>query len=369
MPERLIAVLAHCRRWLERRMTGAQHAPAFDYHGNIPLLTRLTAHLGIIALVILGLLFGGLEISAGQSEPVAALEESGELPPIQLDEQAGPVDLTLAAIPFTIIPKRVRNEVVQYVVAPNDTVTGIAARFHVSADSILWANEKLMDNPDMLSIGQNLNIPPTTGVLYVVQKDDTIQTIAARFKAKVADVLNDPFNQGNHDLKSNPPQLAVGGFLMVPGGSKPFTTARITYSSTAPSGAARGTSNFVWPTRACVTQSFWGRHSGIDLAGPLGTAVTAADSGYVQVVGWDTRGYGNMILLNHGNGFLTRYGHLSAFNVTAGQSVKKGDLIGRIGSTGRSTGPHLHFEVIQNGVARNPSYYVTGKAPGRCAGY
>jgi murein DD-endopeptidase MepM/ murein hydrolase activator NlpD len=120
---------------------------------------------------------------------------------------------------------------------------------------------------------------------------------------------------------------------------------------------------------ACISQIFWSRHSGIDLAAPTGTPIDAADSGYVQIVGWDNTGYGNMILLNHGNGFLTRYGHLSAFNVEPGQSVKRGGLIGRVGSTGHSTGPHLHFEVIFQGVPRNPAYFVVGRAPGRCPGY
>ncbi len=340
-----------------------------EHRSNIPLLARLTAHLGIIALVIIGLLLSGIEIRAAGPDPTQATDPNGDLPPIQLAQAGDPGNLTLAAIPFTIIPKRPRLQVVQYVVSPNDTVTGIAARYHISADSVLWANDKLLDNPDLLSVGQTLNIPPVSGVLYTIQKDDTIQSIAARFKAQAADILNDPFNQSNHDFKSTPPVLALGVFLMVPGGSKPFVTKKVTYQSTAPTGAARGTSNFVWPVAACITQLFWTHHSGIDLAAPIGSPVYAADSGYAQIVGWDNTGYGNMILLNHGNDFLTRYGHLSAFMIEAGQSVKKGQLIGRVGSTGHSTGPHLHFEVILGGVPRNPLFYVGGRAPSHCYGY
>ncbi len=340
-----------------------------EHRSNIPLLARLTAHLGIIALVIGGLLLSGIEIRAASPEPNPVEDSGSDLPPIQFGDEANNGDLTIAAVPFTIAPKRIRREVVQYVVAPGDTVTGIAARFHISADSVLWANAKLEDNPDMLSVGQNLNIPPTSGVLYTLQKGDTLQAVAARFKAKLEEIINDPFNQSNHDFKVSPPDLVEGTFLMVPGGSKPFVTKKVTYKTSSPTGAARGTSNFVWPVAACVSQVFWARHSGIDLAAPKGSAVYAADSGFVEIVGWDNTGYGNMILLNHGNGFLTRYGHLSAFNVEPGQSVKKGALIGRVGSTGHSTGPHLHFEVILQGVYRNPSYYVAGRAPGRCPGY
>jgi murein DD-endopeptidase MepM/ murein hydrolase activator NlpD len=337
---------------------------------NLPLLTRYTAHLGIIALTLIALLFTGVQIRAVGPNSEASQSVGQALPPIEFQDQSNPDNLTLAVVPFTIAPARVRREVEQYQVQSGDTVTGIAARFGVSADSILWANAKLEDDPDMLSLGQTLNIPPTSGVLYTVSNGDTLEAIAAKFRAKVADILNDPFDQSNHDLQANPPQLTVGTFLMVPGGSKPFTTRRVSYSSTAPSGTARGTSNFIWPVPgACVSQIFWSRHSGIDLAASTGTRILAADSGYVQIVGWDSTGYGNMILLNHGNGFLTRYGHLSAFNVEPGQSVKRGDLIGRVGSTGHSTGPHLHFEVIFQGVPRNPAYFVAGREPSRCPGY
>lgn len=368
MPEAYNATIVQLLQWLGRISEKVRGTHA-EHRSNIPLLARLTAHLGIIALVIIGLLVSGIEIRAASPQPDRTVDLGSDLPPIQLSDESNSGNLTIAAVPFTIVPKRVRREVVQYVVGPGDTVTGIALRFHISADSVLWSNAKLEDNPDMLSIGQNLNIPPTSGVLYTVQKGDTVESIAAKFKANSADILNDPFDQSNHDLKSNPPQLTLGAFIMVPGGEKPFVVRKIIYRSSLPSGAARGTSNFIWPVHACITQLFWARHPGYDLAAAKGTPVYAADSGFVEVVGWDNTGYGNMILINHGNGFVTRYAHLSAFNVEPGQSVKKGDLIGRVGNTGHSTGPHLHFEVIFGGVQRNPAYFITGKAPSRCSGY
>jgi murein DD-endopeptidase MepM/ murein hydrolase activator NlpD len=248
-------------------------------------------------------------------------------------------------------------------------VTRIAARFHISPESILWANAKLQDNPDQLSIGQNLNIPPTTGVLYTVQNGDTVAGISARFKAKVQDILGDPLNATLHDLKSNPPKLAVGQFLMVPKGQKALEGKRVIAVGKAPRGAARGTSVFMWPTSGCIYQVFWRAHGALDLDNVIGTPIYAADSGYVAAAGggWNY-GYGNMVLLDHSNGYLTRYGHLNVIMVVAGQSVKKGQLIGRMGTTGNSTGPHLHFEVIRNGALVDPRYQVSGRAPARCPG-
>ncbi len=344
---------------------------------NIPLLARLTAHLGIIALVIFGLLMSSVEIRAAGADTGPVNDPYGGLGPLGNLQQENSGSLVIYQNPFTsraesnqaqdTAPQKPRTEVVQWTVGPGDTVTGIASRFHVSADSVLWANAKLQDNPDMLSIGQNLNIPPTTGVLVTVQQGDTVEALAKRFQAKAQDVYNDIFNQDHHDLKSAPPKLKVGEFLMIPGGSKPFVATKPPVTGKAPAVAPKGTTNFITPVSACLTQIFWARHSGVDLAAPIGTPVYAADSGYAAVVGWDNTGYGNMVLINHGNGYMTRYGHLSAFAVSPGQAIKKGQLIGRVGSTGHSTGPHLHFEIILNGAFRNPAYYI--KIPGWCPGY
>lgn len=337
---------------------------------NVPLLTRLTAHLGILALVIIGLLLSGIEIRAANT-PIKydpATQESGLPDPNSFGANGNTTDLKLQVNPFTVElkTKTVRREVVQYAVKPGDNVSAIASHFGISPDSVLWANAKLEDNPDLLSVGQVLNIPPVNGVLYTVGKGDSLPVIAARFKAQIPDILADPFNQANHDFQASPPVLAEGEFLMVPGGEKPYVARKVIYKANTPAGAAKGTSNFMWPVSGCVSQYFWTRHPGVDIASSKGNSVIAADSGYVEQVGWDNSGYGNMILINHGNGFVTRYAHLSAFAVGAGQSVKRGQMIGRVGSTGHSTGPHLHFEIINAGAHRNPSYFVGGRAPGAC---
>jgi murein DD-endopeptidase MepM/ murein hydrolase activator NlpD len=336
---------------------------------NVSLFTRLTAHLGIIALVLIGLLLSGIELQA-QQQPRNYDEPSqvtDDLPEINLDANNQQSDLTLSAVPLTAPTKKERREVTTYDVKPGDNVSVIAARFGVTPDSVIWANATLENNPDALTVGQELLVPPVSGVLHKVAKGETIVSIAARFKADPAAIFNDPFNQTIHDFKAANPILVPDAFIMVPGGSKPIVVRQVQYSATTPGNAIKGTSNFQWPTAACISQFYWARHPGLDLANSQGTAVVASDGGFVQFVGWDNSGYGNMILINHGNGAITRYAHLSAFAVAAGASVQKGQLIGRIGSTGRSTGPHLHFELIVNGVHRNPTQILQGKTPRNCS--
>jgi murein DD-endopeptidase MepM/ murein hydrolase activator NlpD len=107
-----------------------------------------------------------------------------------------------------------------------------------------------------------------------------------------------------------------------------------------------------------LTQGFWTGHRAIDLAIPIGTPVRAADSGFVVLAGEDDSGYGKRIMINHGACFETLYAHLSATYVAPGDSVQRGQIIGLSGNSGRSTGPHLHFEVRCNGVQYNPVSYL-----------
>ena len=128
---------------------------------------------------------------------------------------------------------------------------------------------------------------------------------------------------------------------------------------------------FAWPAQGLLTQRYWSGHLGIDIANRTGTPILAADDGYVVMAGRDTWGYGNQVLIDHGNGFLTRYAHLDTIKVKAGQSVSKNQQIGTMGSTGRSTGPHLHFEVIHRVAcgaipwASCPSTLLTSKTGAR----
>ncbi|MBI4786004.1 MAG: peptidoglycan DD-metalloendopeptidase family protein [Chloroflexi bacterium] len=202
----------------------------------------------------------------------------------------------------------------------------------------------------MLTIGQSLTILPVNGVYHTVANGETLETIAKKHSADVKALVSFELNQLNPGAG-----LALGQWLVVPGGKNAIVQKQVrAYSGAIPPSAARGTGNFGWPVSGVITQKFWAFHQGIDVGAPTGTPVTAADSGFVTFAGFDTTGFGKMILIDHGDGFTTLYGHLDRFAVAAGDSVKKGQLIGRVGNTGNSTGPHLDFRIRQNGVWRNP---------------
>ena len=280
--------------------------------------------------------------------PVLASNWSDDVQPLE------PTYFSKAPLFHTEIVKRARREVMVYRVVGGDTIVGIAKNFGLSPESVLWANEKLELNPGFLRIAQELFIPPTTGVLHEVKAGDTLEALAKKYKADVATITNFEFN-----ALVQPFTLRVGQKVMVPGGEKPFQQQTIyAYSGPIPASAAKGFGRFNWPLRAAISQGFWTGHRGIDMGVPPGTRITAADSGFVVLAGDDGSGYGRRILINHGSCFETLYAHLSEVFVTPGDSVQRGQLIALSGNTGRSTGPHLHFEVRCNGVQYNPLSYL-----------
>jgi murein DD-endopeptidase MepM/ murein hydrolase activator NlpD len=337
---------------------------------DIPLLTRIASHVGLLLLMLVTIAASGVQFSLNLDRGGPISNDAADAEPFNpfdpaIEEEAA---LARAPMPITIAPKRTRRDVVKYSVQPGDNVSVIAERFEITGDSILWANPKLEDNPDSLSIGQVLNIPPVSGVLVTVQNNDTLKALAEKYKSTktkpeqlIQNIVALDFNQERHDLQEPDLTLTAGQYLMIPGGYKPYVPRVVTvYSGPIPNTAARGTGSFGWPVSGRITQGFKTFHRALDIGAPTGKPVVAADSGYVVQAGWSNVGYGFMILINHGNGYLTRYAHLSALNVEVGDSVKKGQMIGRVGSTGNSTGPHLHFEIIRNGVHRNPFGLLPG---------
>jgi LysM repeat protein len=270
----------------------------------------------------------------------------------------------------TNIPEnRPRYETVQHTVARGDSIFAIAKDFNVKPETVLWANyDTLNDSPDSLRIGQVLNVPPVDGVFYQWKEGDTLDSVAANFDAKVDDILTWPGN--NLDLTN--PTVEVGQYIMIPGGHREFkqwiipTIARgksgtAGVGSKSCSGGAVGSGSFVWPAgnHYLSGNDYWSGHLGIDIAGTEGSPVYAADSGVVTLAtgGWNG-GYGNVIMIDHGNGYATLYGHLSQINVGVCQSVGAGQTIGAIGNTGNSFGAHLHFEVRENGGFVNPWFVL-----------
>ena len=254
------------------------------------------------------------------------------------------------AVPQTL-SQRSADEIVIYVVEAGDTIFGIADKFDLVPETIMWSNDSLANNPDLLSVGQELIILPVDGVYHQVGSGDTVAGIAATFKTDPEAVLNHPLNE----LDPEQPIIIPGQWLIVPNGSKPFVPRTVTaYTGPVPDNATIGSGSFGWPATGAVFQGYWSAHPGIDIAAWIGAPVAAADSGHVVAAGWDNTGYGNSIVVDHGNGFQTLYAHLQDFWVSAGDNVTKGQQIGTMGNTGNSTGPHLHFEVRQGTVQRNP---------------
>jgi murein DD-endopeptidase MepM/ murein hydrolase activator NlpD len=253
----------------------------------------------------------------------------------------------------TIISEKMRGEILDYTVAEGDTVSTIAAKFGVSEDTIRWQNNL---KGDKIKVGQNLEILPITGVSHKVAKGDTVYSIAKKYDSGPQGIVDFPYNTFTNDETF---ELAIGQLVIVPDGILPeslpsYSSTRIR-QITPDAGTVVANGSFVWPTSGTITQRFVWYHKGIDIANKAAPNVLAADSGKVILAGWpDGYGYGNRVIIDHGNGYRTLYAHLSRIYVIPGQSVNRGDAIGQMGSTGRSTGIHLHFEVILNGTYLNP---------------
>lgn len=274
-----------------------------------------------------------------------------------------------SANPQTVLPSGYRSEVVEYTIASGDSLFGIAEEFEVEPESILWANYKtLHDDPHLISVGDQLKIPPVDGILYEWQTYDTLEGVAAKYKASVEDILLYPGN--NLDITN--PVIEPGTTIMIPNGSRELqpwvvavtagdnagVTAQIAGpGSCTPAGGYYGTYSFVWPAPYYGQVSgneYWSGHQAIDAMCYEGDSIFASDSGVVIYAGPISGGYGNLVAIDHQNGYLTIYAHLSGFAVACGQSVTQGQVIGYCGSSGNSTGAHLHFEVRQNGGFINP---------------
>lgn len=246
-----------------------------------------------------------------------------------------------------------RDRVIEYEVKQGDTVSTIAEKFGVSIDTIRWQNN--LASQDSIKVGQILEILPVTGVSHKVNKGDSVYSIAKKYDVDPQVIVNYPFNTFVNDETF---ELAIGQTIIVPDGVKPeevqwSPVARRQITPDAGTVVASG--NFIWPASGTITQNFVWYHKGLDIANHAAPNILAADAGTVVVAGWpDGYGYGNRIVIDHGNGTRTLYAHLSKIYVSVGQTVNRGDAIGQMGSTGRSTGTHLHFEVIQGGVKINP---------------
>jgi len=247
------------------------------------------------------------------------------------------------------------NGVTTYVVQAGDDVASIAEHLGLKRETLIWANKALEADPGTLYVGQELAILPVDGVYYTIQEGDTLPAIAERFGVSVDAIVSSGYNASV--LPEGQP--ATGRKLVIPGGVKPFAAqdVRLPPQPVAPA-APEATGNWVWPSGGYISQGYWDLHRAIDIACRHGDVVVAADAGTVVYAEWGWAGYGNLVVIDHGNGFRSYYGHLYGFYVDVGDQVERGQPLGAIGNTGLSTGPHLHFEIREDGVLRDPIDYL-----------
>ena len=257
----------------------------------------------------------------------------------------------------TLVSAKPRADIVNYQVKTGDTLSTIAKKFGISVDTIRWENN--LKSAKAIKVGQKLKILPVTGVVHKVKHGETIYSIAKKYRVDAQAIVNWPYNSFANDETF---ALAVGQMLIIPDGIKPKeapTVSRRLFAKVPAAGTVTGTGQFAWPTNGVITQGYRWYHRAIDIANPSAPNVVAADTGTVIVAGWPHPwAYGNRIIINHGNGYKTLYAHLSRIYVKVGQTVKQGQVIGRMGTTGRSTGTHLHFEIRKNNVPQNPFNYL-----------
>ncbi|HEY5625677.1 MAG TPA: peptidoglycan DD-metalloendopeptidase family protein, partial [Dehalococcoidia bacterium] len=267
-----------------------------------------------------------------------------------------------------------------YTIQPGDTMGGIAASYGISEAYLLWNNPLVSVDPDLLYVGGTLLVPGVDGIVYNVTLGDTLGDLAAYYDVTVDSIVS----YGPNNL-SSPDSLIDGTVLVIPGAVPPPTTAPVLVDdgaadpvsgpvpaavdfdtpAPAPAPAPVASVGFIWPYYNSLTTYFGeasggSYHKGIDIDGfgNWGAPIASAASGTVVLAAWDDWGYGYHVIVDHGNGFRTVYAHLSEIWVAQGQWVNQGDAIGSLGSTGYSTGPHLHFEVRTGGVPVDPLSYL-----------
>jgi murein DD-endopeptidase MepM/ murein hydrolase activator NlpD len=272
--------------------------------------------------------------------------------------------LSPALDPFTYEGKRPEHDLTTYVVQPLDTPIGIAEKFGIKPETLLGGNAFLSEEANALQPGVELIILPIDGVLHNVQEGNTLEGISHLYGIPAEEIIA----YGPNNLEF-PFRLYPGTDILVPGAvrevfvwSAPSLPSRPSTSDSTGSGISpliQGTGTFVWPvTYRRITQAYWYGHQAIDIGVPEGSPVVASDTGTVTWAGWNVYGYGNLIVINHGNGYETYYAHLSAISVVPGQIVYQGNYIGASGNTGRSSGPHLHFEIRYFNALLVPTYYL-----------
>lgn len=247
----------------------------------------------------------------------------------------------------------------RYEVRDGDTVSGIAGRFGIAPEYILWNNIDIINDADVLQIGQQLQVPSVPGIIHGVRVGETLIEIADRYDAKVSRIIQVNRLRSDGMIRAGEPILVPDGRIVAP----PEPTVRptpVAAAAVAPSSSS-SEFKFVWPTSDTTITSYFGPSHplGIDVRADVGDPIKAAADGRVIFVGGARCcSYGLYVEVQHDGGFTTLYAHLRDFAVSNGDEVTAGQILGFAGLTGRTTGPHLHFEIERHGVRRDPLLYL-----------
>jgi murein DD-endopeptidase MepM/ murein hydrolase activator NlpD len=305
-----------------------------------------------ISTLLLTLIF----LATSTSVISTSLKAFGNLQPGELSPQLDSDSLVFEAqqINEAYLIQSSTPALIEYIIKANDTVEAIASTYGLKETTITVSNGITKDS--VLKESEKLKFPSIDGIAYKIKSGETLWDISFLYKIDFNELVE-------VNKLTSPEKLKLDQIIIIPGAdsikSPATNTVKKSTASSAPSSSlSRGG---VWPALGTVTSKFgqrWGRdHDGIDIAAAIGTNVRAFMGGKVSFSGWQD-GYGNLVIIDHGNGLKTYYGHNSKLLVKVGQTVDTSAIIAKSGNTGRSTGPHIHFEVRKNGNPVNPLPYL-----------
>jgi murein DD-endopeptidase MepM/ murein hydrolase activator NlpD len=368
------------------RLTATVWRWGHDRRSVAAFVGRSSAHLAIVVLALMVGLVGHIALSptqvVGSSSRSLSLPAAAEpvATPTALDDETVVYELERPKVvvrqvnPVTTIPERVRLEVITYTVQTGDNIFFIADRFKLDYTTIVWSNmETRQGAPWLIQPGLTLAIPPVDGAYHTVMDGETAASIAEKYEVSPTALYN------TWNTVEPGAALAEGTLLVIPGATgedfeleapPPDPGVPMVGSASGSWGYCGDTAvsgcgangYFILPTGSYAVSGWLFHdprnpsHIGLDYRCSLGDPIYASDAGVVVWAGWNG-GYGNLVRVRHGNGFETYYAHFSAYAVSCGDPVYQGQVVGYCGTTGWSTGPHLHYEIRLNGVPQNPVLY------------